>query len=248
MGGRAQWARSCTLYLHQSRCFFDCFWREGGASAVRSGQKGIHTSFDPWAFTIFHHCLVVDFRWSSGVQATVARQSRNYGMSRRVSFFTHLARWQRSKHILARCSRCVERLQWLQSDPEGAYWSLSLQSIYVNVVHEISRTSNSKYGCWPQTFGHLQRLSEAKSHEFDEDLTVVSTINSLAFSPLRYWLAVATDVSVEAKCHVTINSCSVLMYVAMAQHIPQKNTKDWSHLVASSLVQHGAALREWIFT
>lgn len=29
------------------------------------------------------------------------------------------------------------------------------------------------------------------------DLTVVSTINSLAFSPTRYWLAVATDVSVE---------------------------------------------------
>ena len=100
-----------------------------------SSQKDIHTSFDPWAFTIFHHCLVVDFRWSSGVQATVARQSRNYGISRRVCFFTHLARWQRSKHILARCSRCVERLQWLQSDPEGAYWSLSLQSIYVNVVH-----------------------------------------------------------------------------------------------------------------
>lgn len=99
-----------------------------------SSQKGIHTSFDPWAF-IFHHCLVVDFRWSSGVQATVARQSRNYGISRRVCFFTHLARWQRSKHILARCSRCVERLQWLQSDPEGAYWSLRLQSIYVNVVH-----------------------------------------------------------------------------------------------------------------
>jgi len=57
-GGRAQWARSCTQYLHQSRCFFDCFWREGGASAVRRASilhliHGLSPSFTiVWWWTL----------------------------------------------------------------------------------------------------------------------------------------------------------------------------------------------------
>ena len=61
---------------------------------------------------------------------------------------------------------------------------------------------------------YFQTLPEAfrRFDQLFEDLTVVSTINSLEFSPKRYWLAIATDVSVEAKWVMT-NSCSMLSYV-----------------------------------
>ena len=78
------------------------------ASLIASGGKEAHQQSENVRKVIlivipcfiwtmgFHHCLAVDFRWSSGVQATVARQSWNYGISRRVSFFMHLADKDRS--------------------------------------------------------------------------------------------------------------------------------------------------------
>lgn len=95
-----------------------------------------HASFDPWAFTVVRRWAFGKVQGCKMVQATVARQSRNYGISRRVSFCMHLADKDRSIFL----GRCAALRDYYYSD---FHWILLLKPQSTVNLCLVYRTSSA---------------------------------------------------------------------------------------------------------
>lgn len=122
-------------------------------------------------------------------------------------------------------------------------WNLNTMKLikefvgHKGVVHSISISPDASLiaSGGKEAVAKLWDLAEGK-HIYD--LTVLSTINSLAFSPKRYWLAMATDVSVEVWDLEIKQQIGVDRGPPLPENIPWATCLKWSADGESLFVGH----------